>query len=90
MTTTVKNQTQVYNEFIDFIAAGTTPESLIKFQYSEGNQERIESLIYGSKNGELSSEEQKELDRILVLEHIITLAKAKAHLIIQSQNNQSK
>ncbi|AFZ23595.1 hypothetical protein Cylst_1304 [Cylindrospermum stagnale PCC 7417] len=71
--------TKVYDEIIDFIAAGTTPESVIKFHLSETAQERLEDLIYAAKNNELTKDEKQELDFFLTLEHIMTLAKAKAH-----------
>ncbi|WP_013322701.1 hypothetical protein [Gloeothece verrucosa] len=89
MTTSIQNQRKIYDEFIDFLAAGVTPETLVKFQYSDSAQEQIEDLIYRAKMGNLTPEEQKELDKLLVLEHIVTLAKAKAHIIMQTQSEQS-
>ncbi|HLO86033.1 MAG TPA: hypothetical protein VK203_13645 [Nostocaceae cyanobacterium] len=84
MNTSVKTA-KVYDEFIDFIAAGTTPQSMIDFHLSETAQERLEDLIYGAKNNELTQEEKQELDYFLMLEHIITLAKAKAYMHIQEE-----
>lgn len=89
MTTSIQNQRKVYDEFIDFLAAGVTPETLVNFQYSDSTQEQLEDLIYRAKMEKLTPEEQKELDKLLVLEHIVTLAKAKAHIIMQAQSNQS-
>jgi hypothetical protein len=43
MTTLVKTQ-KIYEEFIDFIAQGTSPESVTKFQFSEATKEQIEDL----------------------------------------------
>ena len=88
MTTTITQTTKIYDEFIDFIAGGTTPETLTQFQYSEQTKEQIEDFIYRSKMGELTAEEKSELDKFLVLEHIITLAKAKAYQHLQNQFNQ--
>ncbi|MEE3716475.1 hypothetical protein V2H45_06935 [Tumidithrix elongata RA019] len=81
MNTSVKTA-KVYDEIIDFIAAGTTPQSVIDFRLSETAQERLEDLIYGAKNNELTKEDKQELDRFLTLEHIMTLAKAKAHKLL--------
>jgi hypothetical protein len=78
MTTSVKT-TKVYDEIIDFIAAGTTTQSVIDFHLSATAGELLEDLVYKHQNGELTPEENKELDYFLVLEHIMTLAKARAH-----------
>ena len=85
MNTLVKNQ-KIYDEFIDFIAQGTTPESVTKFQFSEATKERIEDLVYLAKSGELTLEDKKELDELLFVDHLITMIKAKAHQYIQSQS----
>jgi predicted nucleic acid-binding protein len=89
MTTSIQNRRKIYDEFIDFLAAGVTPETLVNFQYSESTQEELEDLIYRAKMKKLTPEEQKELDKVLVLEHIVTLAKAKAHIIMQIQSKPS-
>jgi hypothetical protein len=84
MTTSI-NVTKVYDEIIDFIAAGTTPQSVIDFKLSDATQDRLEDLVYAHRTGELTQEEQKELDNFLVLEHIITLAKARAYKLIPTE-----
>jgi hypothetical protein len=35
---------KVYDEIVDFIASGTTPQSVIDFHLSEAAQERLEDL----------------------------------------------
>jgi uncharacterized protein YggL (DUF469 family) len=89
MTTSIQNRRKVYDEFINFLAAGVTPETLVNFQYSDSTQEQLEDLIYRAKIEKLAPEEEKELEKVLALEHIVTLAKAKAHIIMQTQSNQS-
>jgi hypothetical protein len=83
MTTLVKTQ-KIYDEFIDFIAQGTSPESVTKFQFSEATKERIEDLVERAKLADLSPSEKTELEQFLVVEHLIRLAKAKAHQYLQS------
>ncbi len=61
MTTSIQNQQKIYDEFIDFLAAGVTPETLVNFQYSDSAEERLENLIYRAKMEKLRTEEQKEL-----------------------------
>jgi len=67
-----------YDEIIDFIAAGTTPEAVVAFRPSESVQQRIAQLVERSKDGSMSSEEQSELQDYLQLEHILIMAKARA------------
>ena len=70
--------TKSYEEIIDFIASGTTPETVLAFRPSEGVQERVAELVARSKDGTLSPEEQSELEDYLQLEHIMIMAKARA------------
>ena len=84
MTTSVKT-TKVYDEIIELIAAGTTPQSVINFQLSEAAKERLSDLIYRSKTQGLTQEEKSELDKYLVLEHIMRLAKARAYKYINPE-----
>ena len=77
---------KVYNEIIELIAGGTTPQSVINFHLSDTAQNRLEDLIYNSKNNELTQDKKQELDAYLMLEHIMTLAKAKAHQYLNGAN----
>ena len=70
--------TRAYEEIIDFIAGGTTPESVIAFQPSEAARMRVEDLIRREKNQGLTPQETAELNHYLEVEHILTLAKARA------------
>ena len=67
-----------YDEIIDFIAAGTTPEAVVAFRPSDGVQRRVAELVERSKDGSLSAEDQSELEDYLQLEHIMIMAKARA------------
>ncbi|MBI3696832.1 MAG: hypothetical protein HY238_18600 [Acidobacteria bacterium] len=71
-----------YLEIIDFIAAGTTPEAVARFQPSLEAQHRVAELIEREKEGGLSSEDRAELDHFMELEHILRMAKARARQIL--------
>ncbi len=71
-----------YFEFIDFIAAGTTPEQIIAFRPSSVAQQRVEELIAREKEQMLSLDERSELDYFFQLEHIFRVAKARAEQIL--------
>lgn len=70
--------TRVYEEIIDFIAAGTTPSGIIAFQPSEEAKARVADLIHREKTTGLPPEETTELNHYLQLEHLMRLAKARA------------
>jgi hypothetical protein len=67
-----------YEEILDFIASGTTPEAVAAFRPSEAATQRVEELTQRAKDGMLDAEERAELDDYLQLEHLMILAKAKA------------
>lgn len=68
----------VYEEIIDFIAAGTTPESVSAFSPSEEAKGRVADLIHREKTCGLSAEETAELNHYMYLEHVMRLAKIRA------------
>lgn len=67
-----------YDEIIDFIAAGTTPEAVIAFRPSQSAQDRVTELSERSAEGTITAEEQSELEDFIQLEHIMIMAKARA------------
>jgi hypothetical protein len=70
--------TKSYEEIINFIAAGSTPEAVVAFHPSDGVQQRVVELVEHSNEGTISAEDQSELDDYLQLEHIMIMAKARA------------
>lgn len=70
--------TKVYEEVIDFIAAGTKPDNIVAFQPSEAAKGRVRYLVEQEKTVGLSPEEKSELGHYMQLEHIMRLAKARA------------
>src|SRR5258706_10797552 len=72
------NATKSYEEIIDFIAAGTTPEAVVAFRPSEIVRQRVAELVERSHDENISAEEQSELEDYLQLEHIMIMAKARA------------
>ena len=70
---------KAYEEIIEFIARGTTPDNVAAFQPSDAAKARVGDLIRRHKNGELSEDERQELEHFLQLEHLMRLVKARAH-----------
>ncbi len=69
---------KAYEEVIEFIASGTNPDSVVAFRPSDSVKERVAELIYREKTSALSGREKSELDRYMLLEHLMRLTKAKA------------
>lgn len=67
-----------YEEIINFIAAGSTPEGVVAFRPSPTVEKRVARLVKRSKAESLSAKEQSELEDYLHLEHIMIMAKARA------------
>lgn len=72
------SRVKAYEEMIDFIAAGTTPQNVIEFHPSGQVQERVNDLLMRSKDGDITPAERTELEHYLQLEHLMRLAKARA------------
>jgi hypothetical protein len=67
-----------YEEFVDFLAGGTTPQGVIDFRPSDETKTRVADLIHRQKATALSPEETAELNQYLQIEHLMRLAKARA------------
>jgi hypothetical protein len=72
--------TRVYEEVIDFLASGASPEEIIAYTPSDGAKARVWELIQRKKASELSPEGDEELAVYAQLEHIMRLAKARARI----------
>lgn len=71
-----------YLEIIEFIAAGTTSEGVVRFHPSPEAQRRVAELIEREKETGLSLDERSELDHFMELEHILRMAKGKARQLL--------
>ena len=71
---------KAYDEVIEFIARN--PKEVLAFKPSDAAKKRVWELIERQKNEELGPEEKSELDDYLGLEHLMRLAKARAHKLL--------
>ncbi|MBI4903447.1 MAG: hypothetical protein HY820_07425 [Acidobacteria bacterium] len=69
---------QVYDDTLDFLAAGTTTESIVAFRPSEAAVVRVQELVEKRGEGGRSLEEEEELEEYLRPEHLMIMAKARA------------
>ena len=75
----------VYEEVVDLIAGGCTPEAVIAFHPSEAAHARVNGLLAREKSDGLEAEEKSELDHFLQLEHLMRLAKARARQVLMRE-----
>ena len=75
---------KAYDELVDFLASGTTPERVLMFKPSEESSLRVRELIHIEKTGVLTDEERSELESYFQLEHLMRLTKARAHSYVQN------
>jgi len=76
--------TQAFDEILDFLAAGTTAESIANFRPSEEAQLRVRELIQRRSEAKITPAENEELEEYLRLEHLMIMAKARAQIRLQS------
>jgi hypothetical protein len=77
--------TRVYEEIVDFIAGGTTPDDIAAWIPSPAARERVAELLAGEKERTLSQEELAELNHYTELEHLMRLAKARARQCLRDE-----
>lgn len=73
-------------EVIDFLLSQPTPEQIIAFKVSPFVQARLEELLDKNREDELIVNEVAELDAYEQVNHLLVLLKARARLILSSNN----
>jgi hypothetical protein len=73
--------TKAFEEIVSFIAAGASREAVLSFRASDETMARVEHLVRKEKSEGLLPEETSELDDYLRLEHLMRMAKARAHAL---------
>ena len=69
---------KAYEEVVDFIAAGTSPQDVVAFRPSEAASLRVADLVTREKADSLTPQETSELNHYMQIEHLMRLAKARA------------
>ena len=74
---------KAYEDIVNFIASGTSPEKVIAFRPSKTTQDRVSELMSKVKSSGLTPEEKSEFDTYLLIEHLMRLAKARARQLLK-------
>lgn len=75
----------IVDEALELMAGGYTPEQLVAFKASDEASRKFEELIAREKNEGLLPEEAAELDRMMEMERVLSLAKARARLKLKEK-----
>lgn len=69
--------TAAASETLDFLSGNPSPQEVMDFHISEAAQNRLRRLLALNEAGLLSEDEQRELDELQQLEHVIIMLKAR-------------
>jgi phosphoglycolate phosphatase-like HAD superfamily hydrolase len=80
------NAPPIYREVLDFLATAPDAQQLANFKISDSAQQRLEDLLFKSREEELTVTEKTELELYLHLSHLLTRLKAHAHRTLAATN----
>lgn len=73
-----------YTSFVEYLLEKMTPEEILAYQASDAEQERGEELTEKNKEGTLTPEERAELKKMMELELLVGLLKARAMVALKN------
>lgn len=71
-------------EVLEILAGLPTPKEILALHPSEASQARLNVLLEKNRTEGLNPEEEQEWEKYQYLEHLIRIAKAKAHLLSET------
>ncbi len=75
------------DDVLEFLASLPDPEDILKLRPSEKLQTRISQLLEKNRDSGLSSEEETEWEHYQYLEHLVRMAKIKAHMKLKRDDH---
>lgn len=78
-------ESPVYREIYYFLASAPSREQILAYRPSAITQERIDYLLGASKRGQLSAEEEAELDEFEQVEHFVRMLKLHTRQLQQKR-----
>jgi hypothetical protein len=66
---------RIYRYILDFLTSNPTPEQILEFRPTPEMQQRLQTLLKRSQAGELTQQEQAELDEYERIEHLMVMLK---------------
>lgn len=71
-------ESELASEIIRFLASGPQAREIISFRPSEAGADRARELLRRNRDGSLTPAEKAEMDEMALLDHFMTLIKARA------------
>jgi hypothetical protein len=71
---------EFFVELLDFLASAPTPQRIIDFQPSDALTARFHGLLDKNSEGEMTPEEQSELEAFLEWNHFLKMLKIRARM----------
>ncbi|MBC6934410.1 MAG: hypothetical protein DWB42_01060 [Chloroflexi bacterium] len=68
----------LFDEILDFLASGHTPQEIIAFKPSEALDQRLHDLLDRNASDRLTAEERAELDEFLRVNQFMNILKIRA------------
>jgi 16S rRNA C1402 (ribose-2'-O) methylase RsmI len=84
LTSTETAEYQDDRQIVELLASQPTPDVVLAIRPSPALQARMSELLAQNKSGTLTRSEEVELDRYMLLEHWVRLAKAHAYKNLQT------
>lgn len=75
---------EIFEDAADVLSKAIDPKKLTSLRASKPTSQRVESLVQKLKDGEITKAEKAELDQYQMLNHIMSLVKARARLAAMS------
>ena len=75
---TVSDRPRAYEEIVELLTVEPLPEENINFRPSVAMQERVQELLAKNQSGNLTMDEEAELDEYEHIEHLMRMVKACA------------
>lgn len=82
--------TQAYREVVEFLSRRPMPEQVLAFHASPEVNARAHELLVRERDGDVTEEEGRELERYVHVEHFVRLLKAEAHRQLAEQAKQQR
>ncbi|MFN0173605.1 MAG: hypothetical protein ACKVU0_03065 [Saprospiraceae bacterium] len=78
---TMTAQVTIYDEIAEFLAS-LSAEKVLSYKISEGTKARLNELLEKQQVNDLTEVERREVEHHLVINNIISLAKARARQML--------
>lgn len=74
----------IYSDLADFLVSQPSLDEIAAYRVPDSIQNHIDNLLEKNREEGLSSDERIEMEKLLAVSHVMSLAKAKARLKIAS------